>query len=155
MRSAADGPPSDKKAASGAKAASTCCSSFMSCKACSGVLLRSRWLQRASRLGAEVGHERRWGGSLQEDVDAAAIEGSLCRRCSSSCWNRRRRRAPSAAADKDARGPICGFMRPLTNRALSICSASRRKRGRARRGGFRHRAPRVRESLSTIDESRR
>ena len=58
-----------------ARAASTCCASFISCRAWSGVLLRSRRVQNCSRFGrVEVRHERRRRGPLPERVQAAAVE---------------------------------------------------------------------------------
>ena len=74
------------------RAASKCCTSFISCSACSGVLLRSRTVQNCSRFGrVEVRHERRRGGALEERVQAAAVQRR--RRgpaCSSACCCRRK-----------------------------------------------------------------
>ena len=68
-------PPRLMMRSASARAASKCCTSFISCSACSGVLVRSRTAQSCSRFGrVEVGQERGRGGALDEHVEAAAVQ---------------------------------------------------------------------------------
>ena len=54
-------------------AASTCWTSFISCRACRGVLLRSRRNKRSRDWEHQIAHERRWSRSRQ-GIQAASID---------------------------------------------------------------------------------
>ncbi len=67
-------PPSRKTLSASFLAASTCCTSFINCRAWSGVLLRSRRLQDIRGWCVEVRHERWRSGTLDIGVDASSIQ---------------------------------------------------------------------------------